>query len=260
MRRSLEYRGIHDNIAMLDLQRLSYNGGEPWLRERMARLRMMMLYAGVFGTALLAGLLIASLLASASMSTASITAPTGAPLQQPLSTPTSLAQLVVAAPPAVTPSPVLSTVPPPTTTPPANTIPPTTTATATSAPTPTPTAQQVVTPPPLTFDAQIVEQPTDAAVACGTAFDSRIWGVVKDQRGNGIFGASVAVSSADGQHHYRGTTNDQGGFEIPGLGCTTWEVQLVDLPSAPGGVQAEALLLSLNGGRYSGAAVQFQQR
>jgi hypothetical protein len=112
----------------------------------------------------------------------------------------------------------------------------------------------------LVFAAQVVEQPNDAAVACGSAFDSRIWGVVKDRSSQGIFGAGVEISSADGQHHYRSTTNDQGGFEIPGLGCTTWEVVLVVVPSAPGGVQAQALQVSLNGGRYSGAGVQFQQQ
>jgi eukaryotic-like serine/threonine-protein kinase len=148
-------------------------------------------------------------------------------------------------------------VPPATSTATASIATATNTATATSTPTPpTPTAP----PPPLVFAAQVVEQPTDAAITCGTAFDSRIWGVVKDRSGQGIFGAGVEISSADGQHRYRATTNDQGGFELPGLGCTMWEVRLVDVPGAPGGHQAQALRVSLNGGQYSGAGVKFQQR
>jgi hypothetical protein len=226
----------------------------------MARFRMMTLYSAVFGTALLAGTLIASLLASGSVSTAGIMPPTAAPPQQPVPTATTLAQLALVALPSATPSPDLPTVPPPTSTATTSSATATNTATPTDTTTPAPTARQAVTPRPLVFAAQTVEQPNDAAVACGTAFDSRIWGVVKDRSGRGIFGAGVEISSADGQHHYRSTTNDQGGFDIPGLGCTTWEVRLVDLPSAPGGVQAQALYVSLNGGRYSGAGVQFQQR
>jgi hypothetical protein len=88
----------------------------------------------------------------------------------------------------------------------------------------------------------------------------QFWGVVKDWSGRGIFDTVVEISSADGQHQYRTATNDQGGFELPGLDCTTWEIRLVDLPSAPGGLQAQALRLSLNGGHYSGAGVEFQQR
>jgi hypothetical protein len=226
----------------------------------MARLRMMTLYSAVCGTALLAGTLIASLLASGSVSTAGIMPPTAAPPQQPVPTATTLAQLALVALPSATLSPELPTVPPPTSTATPSVAPASFTATATSTSTPTPTARQVATPRPLVFAAQVVEQPNDAAVACGTAFDSRIWGVVKDRSGRGIFGAGVEIGSADGQHHYRSTTNDQGGFEIPGLGCTTWEIRLVDVPSASGGVQAQALYVSLNGGRYSGAGIQFQQR
>ncbi len=227
----------------------------------MPRLRMITLYGAVFGTALLVGLLMASVLRAGSVSTASILPPTVAPPQQPVPTATTLVQLAIAAPPSVAPSPAPPTVPPATSIATASIATATNEATATSTPTPpSPTARQTATPRSLVFAAQIVEQPTDAAITCGTAFDSRIWGVVKDRRGQGIFGAGVEISSADGQHRYRAATNDQGGFELPGLGCTTWEIRLVDVPGAPGGLQAQALRVSLNGGQYSGAGVDFQQR
>jgi hypothetical protein len=124
--------------------------------------------------------------------------------------------------------------------------------------TPTPTTPQPARP--LAFVARIVEQPTDAAVPCGTSFESQVWGTVKDRAGHGVYQAVAEVRSADGQHHFRTQTNDQGGFELPGLGCTTWIVQLISVPHAPAGVQASELHINLNGGRYSGAGVEFQQR
>jgi tetratricopeptide (TPR) repeat protein len=113
---------------------------------------------------------------------------------------------------------------------------------------------------PWTFIAQIYENPIDAAISCGTAFESKIWGVVKDKNGRGIARATVQVSSADGKIRHTGTTNNQGGFEVPGLGCTTWRVRLTDVPNAPNGVQANTINVDLNGGLYSGAGVEFRQR
>jgi hypothetical protein len=115
-------------------------------------------------------------------------------------------------------------------------------------------------PEALAFAARIFDRPTDAAVACGTAFESRIWGVVKDRNGRAIYQAVVQVSSADGKHGFSKTTNSQGGFEVPGLGCTTWSVRLTSVPRAPGGFQAPEVRVGLNGGRYSGAGVEFRQR
>ena len=97
-------------------------------------------------------------------------------------------------------------------------------------------------------------------MSCGTSFESRIWGIVKDRGGRGLYRAVVEVHSADGKNRFRAQTNDQGGFELPGLGCTTWIVRLVSVPRAPAGVQALELRVKLNGGRYSGAGVEFRQR
>jgi hypothetical protein len=115
-------------------------------------------------------------------------------------------------------------------------------------------------PKPLTFAARVAERPTDAAVSCGTSFESHIWGVVKNRAGRGVYRAVVMIRSSDGKHRFSAQTNDQGGFDIPGLGCTTWIVRLVSIPRAPVGVQAPELRVSLNGGRYSGAGIEFRQR
>jgi hypothetical protein len=126
-----------------------------------------------------------------------------------------------------------------------------------------PTLAALPTPeagPPMVFSGRIVEQPSDAAVACRSAYDSKIWGVVKASNGAGIGRAVVQVSSSDGQNVFRSTTNSKGGFEIPGLGCTSWVVRLVGVPGATGGVQADRVRVQVNGGQYSGAAVEFRQQ
>jgi hypothetical protein len=96
-------------------------------------------------------------------------------------------------------------------------------------------------------------------VKCGTAFASRVWGVVKDRNGRGVYRAIVQISSTDGKNRFSRATNNQGGFEVPGLGCTRWVVRLISVPRAPG-VQAQAVNVGLNGGRYSGAGIEFRQR
>jgi hypothetical protein len=230
----------------------------------MPRPATIVIYGVVFGIALLAGLLVATVLLPQSLPIASFTAPTAAP--EPIA---SMSELAAVAPVA-SPQPPSATALPPTATPtasPTSTAPPSPTATELFFPTITPSIAATPTPEAATaapktlaFAARIVEQPSDAAVSCGTAFESRIWGVVKSRGGNGLYRAVVEVRSADGKHRFRAQTNDQGGFELPGLGCTTWIVRLVSVPRAPAGVQAIELRVNLNGGRYSGAEVEFRQR
>jgi hypothetical protein len=222
------------------------------------------IYSVVFGVALLAGLLIAVVLLPQSLPAAGITTPTAA--IEPIA---SISELVVVAPGTTPERPSVTTLPPtakPTALPTSTPQPSPTatelffpTITPSIAPTPTPEVATAA-PEPLAFIARIVEQPSDAAVSCGTAFESRIWGVVKARNGGGLYRAVVEVRSADGKHRFSAQTNDQRGFELPGLGCTTWILRLVGVPRAPAGVQATELRVKLNGGRYSGAGVEFRQR
>jgi hypothetical protein len=222
------------------------------------------IYSVVFGVALLAGLLIAVVLLPQSLPAASFATPTAA--IEPIA---SISELVAVAPDTTPEPPSAATLPPtasPTATP-TSTPQPSPTATELFFPTITPTIAATATPEaataapePLAFAARIIEQPSDAAVSCGSAFESRIWGVVKDRDGGGLYRAVVEARSADGKHRFSAQTNDQGGFELPGLGCTTWIVRLVGVPRAPTGVQATELRVNLNGGRYSGAGVEFRQR
>jgi len=221
------------------------------------------IYSAVFGVALLAGLFIATVLRPRSLPAANFAAsPTAT---QIVATAT---QALAAVSPMVQPLPSSAvservsaerssaldlSVALPTTTPMPQPASPT--------PIPaTPTAPPTEPPRPLVFAARIFDQPTDAAVACGTAFESRIWGVVMDRAGHAIYRAQILVSSADGRNRYSRVTNSQGGFEVPGLGCTTWIVRLASVPRAPNGLQAQSVRVSLNGGRYSGAGVEFRQR
>jgi hypothetical protein len=112
---------------------------------------------------------------------------------------------------------------------------------------------------PPVFVGQIFNRPTDAAVQCGTSFASKVWGTVADRNGQRIAGATVQVISADGKNRYSRNTNSQGGFEIPGLGCTTWRVRLIGVPNEPNGVQVNTVNVNLNGGLYSGAEIRFRQ-
>jgi hypothetical protein len=227
------------------------------------------IYSAVFGVAMLAGLMIATALRPTSLSISgfAISTPTPAPAIPTATTvrATALglgqvaAQMVSAARPtqrAAAAAPASTATSLPAT---ATHMPTTPTETPTPSATETPAAQPNASQP-LAFSALIFDKPTDAAVACGTSFESRIWGVVKNQSGRGIGRAVVQVSSNDGRNRYRATTNSQGGFEIPGLGCTAWIVRLVSVPGAPAGIDAAALRVGVNGGRYTGAGIEFRQR
>jgi len=219
-------------------------------------------YSAIFIIALLAGLLIASVLRPRSLLTANSATPVVAP---------SLA--LSANLPTLPPSQTPTSVPDATDDPPATAATTATPEVAVSAPvvvsvvflTPTMTPTLVAEAPPtqdqqpLVFAARLFDKPTDAAVRCGTAFESRVWGVVKNSSGRGIFRAVVQVTSTDGRNRYSRATNSQGGFEIPGLGCTTWVVRLASVPGT-NGLQAQTMRVALNGGRYSGAGIEFRQQ
>jgi hypothetical protein len=116
-------------------------------------------------------------------------------------------------------------------------------------------------PTPLAFAGRVYSAPTDAAVQCGTAFDSSIYGSVEDTNGRGISGARVRITSADGHNSYTVTTGRGGIYSVPGLGCTTWTVRLVSVPNAPNGIQANPVTVrNLNGGRFTSAEVRFKQQ
>jgi hypothetical protein len=221
------------------------------------------IYSVVFGVALLAGLLVAAFLLPQSLPAASFATPT--PVPEPIASRSDLIAAPASMPEFPTTTPLLSATS--TSIPPTSTSPPSPTATELVFPTITPSAEPMPAPTvaagapsPLAFDAWIVDQPTDAAVSCGASFESRVWGEVKNRLERGIYGAVVEVRSADGKHHFSAQTNNQGGFDLPGLGCTTWIVRLVSIPGAPAGVQAAELRVELNGGRYSGAGLEFRER
>jgi hypothetical protein len=102
---------------------------------------------------------------------------------------------------------------------------------------------------------------SDAAVQCGTSFDSSIYGSVENSSGTGIAGARLRVASADGKHVYNLTTGRGGVYNVPGLGCTTWYVSLLSVPNAPNGFNANRVTVrNLNGGRFTSAEVRFKQQ
>jgi hypothetical protein len=225
------------------------------------------IYSAVFGVALLFGLLIATMLRPASLPISGFAPPT--PTQAPATrvptvvwpTAPALGQVAAQMVRAVRSEPTATATVSAASAPATATQAPS--ATPSELPSPTalpPSAEPTTVAQPLAFAARIFDRPTDAAVACGTTFDSRIWGVVKNRNGRGIGRAVVQVNSADGRNRYRATTNSQGGFEIPGLGCTAWIVRLASVPGAPAGIQATALRVGLNGGRYTGAGIEFRQR
>ncbi len=120
-------------------------------------------------------------------------------------------------------------------------------------PTPTPT------PSVLVFSGKIYSAPTDAAVQCGSAFESSIFGSVEDGRGRGISGARLQIVSKDRRNTYRVTTGRGGVYNVPGLGCTSWTVTLLGVPNAPGGMRANSVVVSnLNGGKFTAAEVRFK--
>jgi hypothetical protein len=124
-------------------------------------------------------------------------------------------------------------------------------------------AAPVATPAPqqLVFAGRVYSTPTDAAVQCGSAFESSIFGSVENSAGRGIAGARVRITSADRRNTYNVTTGRGGVYTLPGLGCTTWTVRLISVPNAPGGIQAGPVTVrNLNGGRYTSAEVRFKQQ
>ena len=122
-----------------------------------------------------------------------------------------------------------------------------------------PKPEPTPTPSVLVFSGRVYSAPTDAAVQCGSAFESSIYGSVEDGRGRGISGARLQVISKDRRNTYRVTTGRGGVFNVPGLGCTSWTVQLLSVPNAPGGMRANSVTVSnLNGGKFTAAEVRFK--
>ena len=75
----------------------------------------------------------------------------------------------------------------------------------------------------------------------------------------GVSSAKLCITSADGKNVYNVTTDRGGTYGVPGLGCTTWTVRLLSAPDAPGGIQANRVIVSnLNGGKYTSAEVRFR--
>jgi eukaryotic-like serine/threonine-protein kinase len=126
-------------------------------------------------------------------------------------------------------------------------------------PPPTPTATPVPTIAVQVFAGRVYSAPTDAAVQCGTAFESSIYGSIENSSGKGIAGAVVRVTSADGRNSYTLTTGSGGVYTVGGLGCTSWSVRLISVPKAK--IQANTVAVgNLNGGRFTSAEVRFKLR
>jgi hypothetical protein len=127
------------------------------------------------------------------------------------------------------------------------------------APTAAPTATALPTPAVQVFAGRVYSTPTDAAVQCGSAFESSIYGSVENSSGKGIAGAVVRVTSADGRNVYNLTTGKGGVYQAGGLGCTTWTVRLISVPKTK--IQANHVTVTnLNGGRFTSAEVRFKLR
>jgi serine/threonine protein kinase len=128
-------------------------------------------------------------------------------------------------------------------------------------PTPTATPDMPPTPASLLFAGRVYSAPTDAAVQCGTTFESSIYGSIEDASGRGISGARLQIISNDGQNRYTVMTGRDGTYSVPGLGCTIWNVFLIGVPNAPNGFDATVVTVrNLNGGRYTSAEVRFRQQ
>jgi hypothetical protein len=126
-------------------------------------------------------------------------------------------------------------------------------------PPPPPTATPEPTPAVQVFVGRVYSAPTDAAVQCGTMFESSIYGSIESSNGRGITGALVRVVSADGRNIYDVTTGRGGVYNVGGLGCTTWSVRLISVPGAK--IQANSVAVNnLNGGRYTSAEVRYKLR
>jgi hypothetical protein len=110
------------------------------------------------------------------------------------------------------------------------------------------------------FNVRLIEMGTDVSAPCGNLLQSKIWGIVRESDGRGIPAAVVQVQSINRQNTYWTTTNSQGDFQIAGLSCSTWIVQLMSVPNTPIGFLANSIKVDLNGGQFSGAGIEFRQR
>lgn len=113
---------------------------------------------------------------------------------------------------------------------------------------------------PRRFVGMLFDPKNDGAVACGSSFESTVYGRVLDKAGNRLSGVTLRVTSSDGRNSYPAKTDGRGEFKVPGLGCTTWSAQVVKAPDAPGGVTSNAVPVYLNGGRLSAAGVEFRRQ
>lgn len=138
-------------------------------------------------------------------------------------------------------------------------VPPMPTAVPTAVP-PTAAPRRPTAVPVPAFVGGLGQRPVDAAIQCGTRFESSVYGGVTDAQGRPIVGATISVTSADGRNRFRATTRRGGVYTIGGLGCTTWVVRLT---SVPGNAQFNANAVTvrhLNGGFYTAAEVRFRQQ
>ncbi|HWQ15777.1 MAG TPA: protein kinase [Roseiflexaceae bacterium] len=111
------------------------------------------------------------------------------------------------------------------------------------------------------FAGRLGKTPTDAAVPCGARqYKSSIYGSVERADGGGIGGALVRVTSADGRNRFSQRTKKNGTFAIGGLGCTTWVVELLEVPGLAGFKANAVTVKNLNGGQYTAAEVRFRRQ
>jgi eukaryotic-like serine/threonine-protein kinase len=116
-------------------------------------------------------------------------------------------------------------------------------------------------PAPPVFVGRVYSTPTDAAVQCGTVYESSIYGRIEDASGRGISGAQLQIVSNDRRNRYTVTTDRGGAYSVPGLGCTIWNVFLIGVPNEPNGFNANVVtVFNLNGGRFTAAEVRFRQQ
>ncbi|MFL5801996.1 MAG: carboxypeptidase-like regulatory domain-containing protein [Roseiflexaceae bacterium] len=138
----------------------------------------------------------------------------------------------------------------------------------TAAPTQTPTATQpppsptpTIAPAPAEFVGVIADRKVDARSDQCNAFASSIYGSVETSGGRGIGGARVQVVSGDGRSRFAATTQRNGTYSIPGLGCTTWVVRLIAVPNASNGFEANSVTVrGINGSQFTSFRVRFRQR
>lgn len=115
-------------------------------------------------------------------------------------------------------------------------------------------------PEPTVFSGILGKTPTDGAVRCGTRFSSSVYGSVERPDGSGIGGAVVRVTSSDGRNSFTQRTRSDGTYTVGGLGCTTWIVELIEVPGLAGFKANAVTVRNLNGGQYTAAEVRFHQQ